>query len=106
MPTMYQEMLEMVGPSDIQHVLRMQDDMGNTLLHEVAYTGEVEMTASILEYEVKETEETGYEPMLFMRNILAETPVYRAAAFGNTNLLKYFVEDVGIDLRHSSHCRH
>ena len=103
MPTMYQDMLEMVGPSDIQPVLRMQDDMGNTPLHEVAFAGQVEMAASILKFEVKETEETEYEPLLYMTNILGETPVYRAAALGNTNLLKYFVEDSGIDLRQHFH---
>ena len=93
----------MVGPSDIQQVLRMQDDMGNTPLHEVAFAGQAEMVASILKYEVKETEETEYEPLLYVRNILGENPVYRAAALGNTNLLKYFVEDLEIDLRQHFH---
>ena len=97
---MYQEMLEMVDPSNIQQVLRMQDDMGNTPLHEVAFAGLAEMVASILKYEVKETE---YEPLLYVRNILGETPVYRAAALGNTNLLKYFVEDLERELRQHFH---
>ncbi|KAJ1443312.1 Ankyrin repeat [Sesbania bispinosa] len=52
-PKMYEEMLEMVDPLEMQHVLRMQDDMGNTPLHEVAFTGEVEMTKSILNKEDK-----------------------------------------------------
>ena len=101
-PSMYQEMLDMVDPRDIQHVLRMQDNMGNTPLHEVALTGDVEITASILKYEVMETEEERetrqYEKLLDMRNNVGETPVYRAAAHGKTDLLKYFVEDFNTDL--------
>ena len=102
-PGMYQEMLGMVSPSNIHYVLRMTDDMGYTPLHEVARAGEVDMTASILEYEVKEREETEYEPLLYMRSKLGETPVYRAASHGNTNLLKYFVENKSIDLRQHFH---
>ncbi|KAK7245568.1 hypothetical protein RIF29_40415 [Crotalaria pallida] len=95
-PRMYEEMLEMVDPLDMQRVLRMQDDMGNTPLHEVAFTGEVEMTDCILKYEDKESQQ--YESLLGMRNYLGETPVYRAAALGKTNLLKHFVQDLGVDL--------
>ena len=106
-PSMYKGMLDMLGSGGSQHVLRMQDDMGNTPLHEVAFVGEVEMTATILKYEVKETEEERerrqIEPLLHMRNHLGETPVYRAAALGKTPLLKYFVEDLKIDLREHFH---
>lgn len=100
-PRRYEEMLEMVDSSDMQHVLRMQDDMGNTPLHEVAFTGEVEMTDSILKYEDKESGQ--YESLLGMRNNLGETPVYRAAALGKTKLLKYFVEDKCVDLTQHFH---
>ncbi|KAK7302992.1 hypothetical protein RJT34_13891 [Clitoria ternatea] len=90
-PTMYKEMLELVGESDVKRVLRLQDDMGNTALHEAAFTGEVEMTKSILEYEEVEGSEQQYQPLLEIRNKLGETPVYRAAALGKTRLLKFFM---------------
>ena len=91
-PGIYQELLGMVSPSNILHVLRMRDDIGNTPLHEVSYAGDLQMAVSILKY----TEEK--ESLLDMTNVLGETPVYRAAALGKTNLLKYFIEDLGKDL--------
>jgi hypothetical protein len=33
---MYNKMLSMIDPLEMQHVLRVQDDMGHTPLHEVA----------------------------------------------------------------------
>ncbi|KAL1288997.1 ankyrin repeat-containing protein ITN1-like isoform X2 [Arachis ipaensis] len=94
MPSMYKEMLEMVDdPIGIQHVLRLQDDMGNTPLHEVAFVGEVEMTDHILKYN---DDSEQFESLLFMKNNLGETPVYRAAALGKTKLLQHFV--LNIDL--------
>ncbi|MED6134967.1 hypothetical protein PIB30_041939 [Stylosanthes scabra] len=101
-PSMYKEMLEMLDdPIGIQHVLRMQDDMGNTPLHEVAFVGEVEMTDHILKYDDDGKEQ--FEPLLFMRNHLGETPVYRAAALGKTKLLQHFVHDLNIDLTQHFH---
>lgn len=94
---MYEEMLGMVDPLEMQHVLRMQDDMGNTPLHEVAFTGEVKMTKSILKYEDVGSEQ--FQPLLEMRNKLGETAVYRAAALGKKDLLKCFVEELGVDPR-------
>ncbi|RYR36253.1 hypothetical protein Ahy_A10g051256 [Arachis hypogaea] len=96
-PSMYKEMLEMVDdPVGIQHVLRLQDDMGNTPLHEVAFVGEVEMTDHILKYNDDDSEQ--FKPLLFMKNNLGETPVYRAAALGKTKLLQHFLCVLNIDL--------
>ncbi|KOM53643.1 hypothetical protein LR48_Vigan09g230200 [Vigna angularis] len=91
-PEMYREMIEWVGEGDIKRVLRLQDDMGNTPLHEVAFTGEVEMTKSILEHE-EEAGSEQYLQLIEMRNNLGETPVYRAAALGKTDLLSFFLQD-------------
>jgi ankyrin repeat protein len=102
-PEMYNKMLSMVDPSNMQHVLRMQDDMGNTPLHEVAFTGEVEMTESILKKEKETMSEQFPMPLLQMRNKLGETPVYRAAALGKTSLVKYFVEELDVELRDHFH---
>ncbi|KAK7306477.1 hypothetical protein VNO77_44420 [Canavalia gladiata] len=96
-PGMYREMLEMVDKSDIKRVLRLQDDMGNTPLHEVAFTGEVKMTESILEYEEEDEGSTQYQPLLEIRNKLGETPVYRAAALGKTELLEFFLDTKRVD---------
>jgi len=74
-PEMYNKMLSKVDPSNMQHVLRMQDDMGNTPLHEVAFTGEVEMTKSILMKEEETMSEQFPIPLLQMRNKVGETPV-------------------------------
>jgi len=95
-PEMYKEMIEWVGEGDIKRVLRLQDDMGNTPLHEVAFTGEVEMTKSILEHE-EEAGSDQYQALIEMRNNLGETPVYRAAALGKTDLLIFFLEDCQVD---------
>ncbi|WJX26843.1 hypothetical protein P8452_15716 [Trifolium repens] len=100
---MYNEMLASIDPKEMQHVLRMQDDMGNTPLHEVAFTGEVEMTKSILKKEEETMSEQFPKPLLELRNKLGETPVYRAAALGKTNLINYFVEELGVDLRDHFH---
>ncbi|KAG4956050.1 hypothetical protein JHK85_042430 [Glycine max] len=102
-PTMYREMIEWVGEGDIKRVLRLQDDMGNTPLHEVAFTGEVEMTKSILEHEEEEGPNQQYEPLLRMRNKLGETAVYRAAALGKTDLLSFFLQDLGADAHRDIH---
>lgn len=102
-PEMYEEMLGMVDPSNVKHVLRMQDDMGNTPLHEVAFTGEVEMTKSILHKDQIAGLTEQFSPLLEMRNKLGETPVYRAAALGKTDLLKCFVDELDIDLRQHFH---
>ncbi|XP_027360996.1 uncharacterized protein LOC113869063 [Abrus precatorius] len=95
-PKMYKEMLQMAKETDINRVLRLQDDMDNTPLHEVAFVGEVEMTRSILDMD----EATGpheFQPLLEIRNKLGETPVYRAAALGKTKLLKFFLDDLAVD---------
>ncbi|XP_020232331.1 uncharacterized protein LOC109812717 isoform X2 [Cajanus cajan] len=101
-PEMYKEMLGLVREEDIKRVLRLQDDMGNTPLHEVAFTGEVEMTKSILEYEEKPGSDQ-YQPLLEMRNHLGETPVYRAAALGKTDLLAYFLLVCRVDTANHFH---
>ncbi|KAL2341020.1 hypothetical protein Fmac_008960 [Flemingia macrophylla] len=95
-PEMYREMLGLVDSDDIKHVLRLQDDMGNTPLHEVAFTGEFEMTMSILEHDELPGSEQ-YLPLLEMRNNLGETPVYRAAALGKTDLLCFFLQQLSVD---------
>jgi len=102
-PEMYNKMLSKVDPSNMQHVLRMQDDMGNTPLHEVAFTGEIEMTKSILMKEEETMSEQFPTPLLQMTNKLGETPVYRAAALGKTSLVKCFVEELGVNLRDHFH---
>ncbi|CAI8590955.1 unnamed protein product [Vicia faba] len=98
---MYNKMLKEVNPNEMQRVLRLQDDMGNTPLHEVAFTGEVEMTKSILNKEV--LSEQFPSRLLELRNKLGETPVYRAAALGKTNLIKCFVQESGVDLTEHFH---
>jgi len=95
-PKMYRDMIEWVGEGDIKRVLRLQDDMGNTPLHEVAFTGEVEMTMSILEHE-EVPGSNQYQALMKMRNNLGETPVYRAAALGKTDLLRFFLEDCEVE---------
>ncbi|RDY12334.1 Ankyrin repeat-containing protein NPR4, partial [Mucuna pruriens] len=94
-PKMYEEMLEWVDEAEVKRVLRLQDDMGNTPLHEVAFTGEVEMTKSILKYDGEDSNQ--YQRLLEMRNNLGETPIYRAAALGKTDLLCYFLQEHAVD---------
>ncbi|KAK7412490.1 hypothetical protein VNO78_03954 [Psophocarpus tetragonolobus] len=102
-PEMYREMLEWVDVRDIKRVLRLQDDMGNTPLHEVAFTGELQMTMSILKYEEQPGPNPQYQPLLHMTNKLGETPVYRAAALGKTDLLSFFLPHSQLHLHHNIH---
>ncbi|TKY71884.1 Espin protein [Spatholobus suberectus] len=95
---MYKETLEWVGEPHIKRVLRLQNDMGNTPLHEVALTGELEMTKSIMRYEEANSLDDYYEPLIKMRNHLGETPVYMAAAHGKTDLLRFFLQELGLDV--------
>ncbi|GAU51909.1 hypothetical protein TSUD_383590 [Trifolium subterraneum] len=100
---MYNKMLSMIDRKETQRVLRLQDDMGNTPLHEVAFTGEVEMTKSILKKEEETMSVQFPKPLLQLRNNLGETPVYRAAALGKTSLINYFVEEQGVDIKDHFH---
>ncbi|XP_057432940.1 uncharacterized protein LOC130725763 [Lotus japonicus] len=108
---MYEEMLGMVDQLEVLDVLRMHDQMGNTPLHEVAFTGEVGMTRCILRYEMEtkrileleykadcEGIEQSERALMRMRNNLGETPVYIAAVLGKKDLLEYLVHEVGIDV--------
>nr|KYP50352.1 Ankyrin repeat-containing protein At3g12360 family [Cajanus cajan] len=60
------------------------------------------MTKSILEYEEKPGSDQ-YQPLLEMRNHLGETPVYRAAALGKTDLLAYFLLVCRVDTANHFH---
>ncbi|XP_021822435.1 uncharacterized protein LOC110763862 [Prunus avium] len=80
---------------DLGDALTIENNYGNTILHEVAASGNLEAAKLLMseENKVKEKDPT-YEGMLAIQNRLGETPLYRAAAFGHTNLVQYLASQV------------
>lgn len=69
--------------------LTVENNRGNTPLHEVAASGNLDAAKLLVEY---------YGALVKIKNHLGETPLYRAAAFGHTNLVKYLANQVGDDI--------
>ena len=100
-------LLRMVPPPRRLELLKMKNIQGNTILHEVAITGNVEVADSLLrellssngptvtnEVDIGEIR----KQILGDRNNLGETPLFRAAEFGKTAMVKYLaqlVEEAG-----------
>ncbi|XWS15523.1 hypothetical protein CRYUN_Cryun34aG0007500 [Craigia yunnanensis] len=84
-------------------LLKIKNIQGNTILHEVATTGKVEVTDSLFrklllsnaptvtnELDIGEIK----KQILGDRNNIGETPLFRATEFGNTAMVKYLVQQV------------
>lgn len=94
-------LLRMVPQTRRLELLKMKNIQGNTILHEVASTGNVEDADSLITKlssskvpTVADELETGEirKQILGVRNNLGETPLFRAAEFGNTEMVKYLVQ--------------
>ncbi|KAL6281980.1 hypothetical protein ACE6H2_012909 [Prunus campanulata] len=75
--------------------LRIQNSHGNNVLHEVAVSGNLEAAKFLVNNFNKpalaeEITTTSTLPLLELRNNLGESPVYRAAALGHPDLVKFF----------------
>ncbi|CAL9020150.1 unnamed protein product [Prunus brigantina] len=89
----------------LHHALTMENGQGNTALHEVAATGNLEagMLWVGLDNRVRielarlDLHQNGAR-VIEIRNQLGETPLYRAAAFGHTKLAKYLATQVVDDI--------
>ncbi|PQM35814.1 uncharacterized protein Pyn_33497 [Prunus yedoensis var. nudiflora] len=68
--------------------LTVENIRGNTPLHEVAASGNLDAAKLLVESSVLS---------VTIKNHLGETPLYRAAAFGHTNLVQYLATQVGDD---------
>ncbi|KAJ9169177.1 hypothetical protein P3X46_020638 [Hevea brasiliensis] len=68
-----------------QSPLLIQNEYGNTVLHEAAATGDVTAAKLLLDCE---------RTLLDIKNKLGETPLYRAAAFGKTEMVKFLASEV------------
>ncbi|CAL2272803.1 unnamed protein product [Prunus armeniaca] len=68
--------------------LIVENNRGNTPLHEVAASGNLDAAKLLVEY---------HGALVEIKNHLGETPFYRAAAFGHTNLVQYLANRVGDD---------
>ncbi|KAI4354013.1 hypothetical protein L6164_002915 [Bauhinia variegata] len=97
------EYLEMLSPRDRWHALRKKNFHGSTILH--IHNLNVEIADEVLKYEKelpqppdneidKQQLEEKELPLLEIRNMHGETPIYRAAFFGNLKLLKYLAKQV------------
>lgn len=83
----------------VVEALMKRDIHGNTALHEVATTDCVEAANEMVEI-ILQCSDNENEKKLLIRNKLGETPLYRAAALGQTKMLKYFDYKVGFSRSH------
>ncbi|KAI4354012.1 hypothetical protein L6164_002914 [Bauhinia variegata] len=102
-PQLLKELLQMLSPRDRWHALRRKNDLQSNLLHVVDTS--VEVAEVVLncekvlprppddEIDEREMEEKEL-PLLEIRNLMGETPIYRAAIDGNLELLKYLTKKV------------
>ncbi|KAI3973344.1 hypothetical protein MKX01_020719 [Papaver californicum] len=67
-------------------LLSVSNRMGNTVLHEAARTGIVEMATLILE---KELDGGGDQVLISVPNLNGETPIYWAAIYGHKDMLLF-----------------
>ena len=84
------------SPSSLFEALNKTNKHGNNTFHEVAITNRVD----IAELLVKKLQEAPgaykvLEELLKERNQLGETPLYRAAALGQTKMAKFFAKKIG-----------
>ncbi|BFG40775.1 hypothetical protein CerSpe_270490 [Prunus speciosa] len=92
----------------LHRALRMENGQGNTTLHEVAASGNLDAAMLLVRLDNRvraelarldldrngADDEACYRPVVEIRNQMGETPLYRAAAFGHTKLVKYLVSQV------------
>ncbi|GLT50513.1 hypothetical protein SLA2020_239960 [Shorea laevis] len=81
-------LFDMVAMPRKCEVVRMKNNHGNTLLHEVATSNNVEATKFLVEIANE-----GRSRMLMDRNNLGETVLYRATAFGNKAIVEYLANE-------------
>ncbi|KAL6273253.1 hypothetical protein ACE6H2_023945 [Prunus campanulata] len=87
----------------LPRVLTMENNRGNTQLHEVAASGNLDAAKLLVEegFHAFDGEvESSYarSVLVEIKNHLGETPLYRAAAFGHTKLVQYLATQVGDDI--------
>lgn len=77
--------------------LRRANQLGNTVLHEVATTGSLRMADAVINKERELLEQMGMthvdnsgELLLSQRNNSGETPLFTAAVFGQREMFNYF----------------
>ncbi|KAB2637558.1 hypothetical protein D8674_028092 [Pyrus ussuriensis x Pyrus communis] len=85
--------------SNMSCSLRIPNNDGNNVLHQVAVSGSVEAAEFLVNKyndpvpDICHTdEENDTRPLLWTRNKLGETPLYRTAAFGHTKLVKFYCD--------------
>ena len=100
-------LLRMVPPPRRLELLKMKNIQGNTILHEVAITGNVEVADSLLRKLLSSKAPTVTNELdigeirkqiLGDRNNLGETPLFTATEFGNTAMVKYLVQQVEVEI--------
>ncbi|XP_021805276.1 ankyrin repeat-containing protein ITN1-like [Prunus avium] len=112
MTTKYDTVLQVAGLAGRKDVLQflisqiedrdaliVANNRGNTPLHEVAASGNLDAAQLLVEYSFDHNVESSYaSPVLVeIKNHLGETPLYRAAAFGRTDLVQYLANQVDDD---------
>jgi ankyrin repeat protein len=89
---------QLKDPSQILAALSKKNSHGNTTFHEVATTDNVKAAELLIEKLKRACGEnfiTEREKLLTERNKLGETPLYRAAALGQFQVLKFYAKSVG-----------
>ncbi|KAI9124141.1 hypothetical protein K1719_005441 [Acacia pycnantha] len=126
-PEILKELLGNLSEEQKWRAFRKKNSQGNTLLHDIAVNcstvamadivldferittlplpelaAEEEDIAELSEEEKKEREEEKKRPLLEWKNLKLETPVFKAAKFGNLKMLNHLVkrvDEVGGDMK-------
>ncbi|KAJ0081614.1 hypothetical protein Patl1_09847 [Pistacia atlantica] len=102
------DLVEMIPTPRIQEALtQLKDEYGNTALHEVATSDNVDAAEFLVKMLWKSIDETEQiiedheidpsckmDQFLKVKNNLGETPLYRAAALGNAKMVKYLAGEI------------
>ncbi|TQD98742.1 hypothetical protein C1H46_015651 [Malus baccata] len=89
------KLIDLSSDSTKSRFLRVLNIDGNNVLHQVSVSGSVEAAKFLVtEFNKPVASSTGNNalPLLRTRNHLGETPLYRAAAIGHIDLVKFYLE--------------
>ncbi|CAB4289242.1 unnamed protein product [Prunus armeniaca] len=91
------ELIELINDKAhwmLRHALKIENNDGNTPLHEAAASGNLYAAKLLVDEDKRLSGQSSFGSLVEIRNQLGESPLYRAAAFGHTNLVKYFRSEV------------
>lgn len=82
------ELMDMLPETEQREALKMENQEGNTLLHEAALNKDLTTVDAIMELGQKLLR-GNHQELLLLVNTTKETPLFRAAKYGNLDMLKH-----------------